>query len=233
MRAGFFTLLLLASASSGYAQEVRGRVRVDGSPPAQETITIQAKSKAYPIEGCGPIQKASPKLEVSAAGGVKNAVVWAEIPAQVQPEPLHLLMDQKACVFSPHVVAAAAGQSLAIRNSDRVIHNVRIFREGRPEMLMHRWQKVDGADIVWRFDEPGRYLVRCGVHPWMYGWVFVAPGRSVAVTDEEGRFELTGLPEGRHTLRVWHETLGNRELEMEVGSQPLDLAPVVFPKKEA
>ena len=114
-------------------------------------------------------------------------------------------MNQRECVFSPHVVAMNRGGELAIRNSDQVIHNVRIFREGEPSMLMHRWQKEDAADIRWRFTEPGRYIVRCGVHPWMYAWVVVAPGACV-VTDPEGWFTIPGVPAGRYTLHVWHET---------------------------
>ena len=209
-----------------WAADVRGSVLVEGPPPARETFIIKAKSKKYPIEGCGAVEKDSAKLQVGAGGGVKDAVVWIEGTAPDAPQPV---MDQHQCVFSPHVLAVSAGGSVAIRNSDRVVHNVRIFREGKTDMLMHQWQKIDAADIPWKFEEPGRYLVRCGVHPWMYGWVFVTPPGVSAVTDEEGRFTLAGIAPGKHTLKVWHETLGSREIPVEVGPDGKQVEPVLFP----
>jgi len=211
------------------AAEVRGSVGVEGPPPAPESFIIQAKSKLHSIEGCGALEKGSAKLRVSAAGGVKDAVVWIEQEPGSVSAPV---MDQKECLFSPHVVSISAGGSVAIRNSDRVVHNVRIFREGKPDMLMHRWQKIDAADIVWKFEEPGRYLVRCGVHPWMYGWVFVTPPAVSAVTDEEGRFTLAGVAQGKRTLKVWHETLGSREIPVEIGPDGKQLGLIYFPMRK-
>jgi hypothetical protein len=34
------------------------------------------------------------------------------------------------------------------------------------------------------------------------------------VSDEFGRFEIRGLPPGSYTLVVWHERLGEQQLEM-------------------
>ena len=118
-----------------------------------------------------------------------------------------------------------------MRNSDSVIHNIRIFKEGKPDMLMHQWQKAKAADIPWQFREPGRYVVRCGVHHWMYAWVIVPPFGRMAVTDEAGRFILPGLPAGKHTLHVWHETLGSREVPVEMGPDGAEMEPIRFTTK--
>ena len=225
---GASALALLMQGLPARAAEIQGSVMIEGPAPAPETFVIRAKSKQHSIEGCGPVEKASSKLRIGHRGGVKDAVVWVEEAEQERGAVPSLLMDQKGCVFLPHVLAVPAGGSVAIRNSDRVIHNVRIFREGKAVMLMHQWQKADAADILWRFEEPGRYLVRCGVHPWMYGWVFVAPGSAVAVTDEGGGFVLAGVRPGKHTLRVWHETLGSREILVEVGPEGERIDPVRF-----
>lgn len=86
-------------------------------------------------------------------------------------------------------------------------------------MLMHEWQQPQGPDLAWRFDAPGRYLVRCGVHAWMYAWVVVTDHRHAAVTDHAGAFTIPRVPEGGHTLHVWHETLGEHDQPIQVGRQ--------------
>ena len=212
------------------AAEIKGLVRLDGPLPATDKLTIEPKKGGnHSTEGCGSLLKDSQKLRVDASGGIRDAVVWLEIPEadpRLSMEPV--LIDQNQCVFSPHVTAIRVGQQIAVRNSDSVIHNIRIFREGKPDMLMHQWQKPDAADIPWRFKEPGRYVVRCGVHYWMYSWVFVAPGGPFAVTDASGRFTLAGLPAGKHTLHVWHEALGTKEIPVEVKGEGQDLDPILF-----
>ena len=37
-----------------------------------------------------------------------------------------------------------------------------------------------------------------------------------AKTGEDGRFEIRGVPPGPWTLRVWHETLGERKFTFDV-----------------
>lgn len=214
---GVIAVVLLAAGSAAYAAPLSGQVKLDGPVPAQAKVTIQEKKGGnHSTEGCGSLTKDSPKLIVDPEGGIRNAVVWIE-EGVLNPagKPETVLIDQDQCVFEPHVAAIPAGGKIVVRNSDSVIHNIRIFKEGKPDMLMHQWQKADAADIPWTFKEPGRYLVRCGVHHWMFAWVFVVPGSRVAVTDEKGRFSLD-LPEGKHTLKVWHESLGEKELAVEV-----------------
>ena len=37
-----------------------------------------------------------------------------------------------------------------------------------------------------------------------------------AVSDQLGNYEIRGLPEGSYTLVVWHEKLGEKEIEVNV-----------------
>ncbi len=229
-KAAVLATLLLMAGSPAWAAELRGQVRLDGPAPAQEKLAIQPKKGGnHSTDGCGSLLKDSQQLRVDPSGGLKDVVVWLEgTDAGPAQDPAPVLIDQNQCVFEPHVAAIPAGRSIAVRNSDSVIHNIRIFREGKPDMLMHQWQKADAADIPWSFAEPGRYVVRCGVHYWMYCWVFVAPGRQVAVTDSSGRFTLKDVPAGRHTLHLWHEKLGTKEVPIDAAEQGPELAPILL-----
>lgn len=215
-------LMMLMVVQTAAAGELTGVVRLTGPVPEPEMLTIEAKTGDHSTEGCGT-HTPSPKLLVDASGGVQHAVVWLEgAPAaaynrRVGPAAL----DQQHCVFTPHVLMVSPGEQVAIRNSDPVRHNVRIFREAM--MLMHEWQTAGAPELGWRFEEPGRYLVRCGVHPWMYAWVIVPAHNAYALTDATGVFQIPSVPPGRYTLRVWHETLGELEEPVRVG----DTQPVV------
>lgn len=212
------SLAALGFAGATTAGELQGVVRLEGAVPEPDTVTIRSTSAQHPIDGCGSLTKRSPRLLVDPQGGVQNAVVWVEIPTGPR-EPVEGItgtLDQRECVFEPHVLLLPLGGTLAIRNSDPMLHNVRIF-QGRT-MLMHEWQQPHGPDLTWRFETPGRYVVRCGVHAWMYAWVVVADHRDHAVTDHAGGFTLPDIPEGSYTLHVWHEALGEQ-------SQPVTVTP--------
>jgi len=181
-------------------------------------LSAEPSTKQHPLEDCGAFPKPSQRLLTDPRGGVQNAVVWVEMPAG-PPDAVEQgagVLDQRDCVFEPHVLLIPAGGTLTIRNPDSVLHNVRIFQART--MLMHEWQQAQGPDLTWRFDEPGRYLVRCGIHSWMYAWIVVAEHGYYALTDSAGGFTIPDVPQGDVIVHVWHETLGEQ-------SQPVTVTP--------
>jgi hypothetical protein len=72
--------------------------------------------------------------------------------------------------------------------------------------------------------------VGCDIHPYMTAWWVVLDHPYVAVTDSEGKFEIKGLPAGKHEFIVWHERAGyiNRkwELTVKAGDNPQDVQKV-------
>ena len=47
--------------------------------------------------------------------------------------------------------------------------------------------------------------VSCSIHPWMRGWLLVRDTPYMAVTDQDGRFEIKRLPVGQWEFAFWHE----------------------------
>src|SRR5690242_19185838 len=120
-----------------------------------------------------------------------------------------VVIDQRGCSYSPHVVGLVAGQKLVVRNSDKTFHNV--------------WGTLAGKDLLNKAQGPGAPEVtidpssakpgdvvelKCGVHPWMHAFAVVQDHPYFAITDEKGAFKIEGLPEGTYTLESWQPVLG-------------------------
>ena len=61
--------------------------------------------------------------------------------------------------------------------------------------------------------------VRCNNHPWMQAFVNVSPNPFFAVSDENGHFEINGLPPGTYTLVAVQEQLGQQQATVAVTTQ--------------
>jgi hypothetical protein len=69
---------------------------------------------------------------------------------------------------------------------------------------------------------PGLANIRCnGGHVWMNAEMFVAPHPYYTVSDDNGRFELTGVPPGQYVIVAWHEgwNVAKREATVDVLTQ--------------
>ena len=57
-------------------------------------------------------------------------------------------------------------------------------------------------------DLPLPTRVDCSIHAWMKAWLIILDHPYVAITDEDGRFEIKNVPAGEWTFRFWHERPG-------------------------
>jgi len=53
------------------------------------------------------------------------------------------------------------------------------------------------------FDTAGLVTLRCEIHKHMRGLILVLDTPYFVVTDAEGNYRLTGLPEGKYLLKAW------------------------------
>jgi hypothetical protein len=58
-----------------------------------------------------------------------------------------------------------------------------------------------------QFDQPGVVRVFCEIHSHMSAFILVFAHRYFAVTDDEGRYRIDGVPPGTYTLIVWNEAI--------------------------
>jgi plastocyanin len=144
--------------------------------------------------------------KVTGAKGV--SVVYIEaIPGKTFPAPAEkVVIDQKGLLFQPHVVAVPVGSTVEFLNSDKVAHN--IFWPsvaGNKKMSHNLGTWPSGQKREFKFDTPGIVPLLCNVHPEMSAYVLVAPTPYFALTDTDGSYKITNLPEGQYTASAWHE----------------------------
>ncbi len=149
--------------------------------------------------------------------GIGNAVVsLVRGPGgngAVAPLPVEVEMNQKNCVFLPHVLVVPVGGTVKFLTSDRLLHNTHSRSKSNPPF--NRAQPK-GRTIRVKFKKPEIIRIDCDLHSWMHAWVIVAHHQFYAVTDARGGFVLRGVPPGNYTLQVWHENLGTTKKEVSV-----------------
>ena len=183
---------------------LKGRFVVDGPPPALPPLAVDKDQ--YCIDN-------KPKNDMIVVGkdnGLVNAVVYIFLgrrgKIEIHPDYAALMkepvaLDNKGCSFHPHVVAVRTGQPFVIKNSDPVGHNTntaKLFNE----------TIAAGEERTKTFDKPEALPipVSCGIHPFMKGQLLIQEHPYMAVSGDDGTFEIKNIPAGKHEFQFWHET---------------------------
>ena len=160
-------------------------------------------------EKCGT-EAAIEKVVVGGNKGLANAVV--SVPGAKGAKAAKATIDQKGCKFVPHVVVMTPGE-IEIKNSDDILHNIHTYSTANASInkAQPKFKKV----MTEKFEKPEVIKITCDVHSWMLGWIAVVPGPA-GVTDAGGVVKIENVPAGKHTVEVWHETLGKQTKDVEV-----------------
>jgi plastocyanin len=165
----------------------------------------------------GKVKVTGQKRSVDAVISIEAADLEFTPPA----EPVKI--DQKGFRFLPHITVVVPGTTVRFLNNDPEPHNV-YSPEGRYNL--GTWPTGETRDHL--FEKPGIYTQLCNIHPDMLAYVVVLETPYFAVTDEEGAFEVTGVPPGEYLLWAWHEKKDGLELDITVeAGQDLDLDLVI------
>ena len=198
-------LVDMASAGS-----VTGTVRFDGVPPQPKTINM------IDVPNCAKMH-ATPVLTEAVVPGdggtLQNAVVYLEGDFSVYSFPQSdeaVKVDQRGCIYTPHVAAVMTGDALEVTNADSVTHNINVI--SKYHQGWNETQVSGSAHLVRRFArEEIPMTVKCTMHPWMRFYVAVFDHPYFQVTGKDGKFVLRNVPPGTYTLAVWHETYGTKK----------------------
>ncbi|MFQ5641502.1 MAG: TonB-dependent receptor [bacterium] len=191
---------------------IKGRVTFAGDVPKLQKLEVTKD-----VNVCGKTAHYKEDVLVSTDKGLANVVVSiANIDKGKAMSALgeSFELDQNGCAFTPHVTLVPAGAVLTIFNSDGILHNIHTYSEANSPI--NKAQPGFKKKMTAKFSEPEIIRLACDVHNWMTGYIAVVDHPYHVVTDENGRFELSGVPAGTYTVEYWQETLGQKSMEVTV-----------------
>jgi plastocyanin len=206
------------------AATVTGRVAFTGTKPTMARIDMSEETTCAAKHPSGAFAET---VVVNDNGTLRNVFVYVKsgLPANltfpVPSSPVEI--DQNGCQYAPHVFGIQVGQTLSIRNSDSLLHNIkavpttnRPFNISQPT-TMTTARTFASAEVM--------VPLQCNVHSWMNAFVGVLPHPYFSVSGADGTFRIGRLPPGTYVIEAWHERLGTQTATVTVGaSESKDVA---------
>lgn len=186
---------------------IRGHIALGGKVPGNAVIRMGLDPMCAKLNaGKLTVQEI---VAATADGSLGNVFVRLQGSFPKTPVPAGAVMiDQKGCIYTPRVVGVQIGQTLQVRNSDALLHNVHSlsakdnsFNVGQPMAGMVNQFKLKTEEIMLR--------LRCDLHTWMTAYVAVVSNPYFAVSDKTGTFQIANVPPGTYTIQAWHERYGS------------------------
>ena len=231
LAAGLVALGVVGAGGGGDAAQagatITGKVKFTGTKPVMAKIDMSDE----PV--CKAKYQAPPTKEdvvVNPNGTLANVFVYVKAglpasyhaPAATAP----VVIDQDGCRYHPHVFGILVGQTLSIKNSDGIAHNIkakgvknRPFNISQPNMMMTP-RTFTTAEVM--------VPLECNVHGWMKAWLGVLPHPFFAATGADGSFSIKGLPPGTYTVEAWHEKYGTQTAMVTVAGTQTKTADFTF-----
>jgi plastocyanin len=211
-------LALSAAVASVVSADITGNAKIEGEVPEPKELAMNADA-ACAAQHADPVM--DPSVVAGENGELANVIVHikAEDPAaqggEAPTEPV--VLDQKGCMYEPHVLTMTVGQDMMVKNSDGFLHNVHSLAVENPAFNFGQPNKNPGQKVPEQPKINETFRVKCDVHPWMSAYIGVFEHPFHAVTGEDGKYTIKGtLPDGEYTLVAWHEKFGEKEEKITV-----------------
>lgn len=130
-----------------------------------------------------------------------------------QPLPATAVIEQREIRFVPYVTVVPVGGSVRFTNLDSYDHHVR-SQPGGPlgsiapakefEFRLPPKRKGNNVSPDLKLDVAGTVVIGCHLHNSMRGHLFISTTPWYAVSDEQGKVTIEGIPEGQVDIKLWH-----------------------------
>ena len=169
--------------------------------PAESIVTKPPPAAAAPASALNTV---SGRVPTGGIGQSSVVVLQPKAPAEV-PQVWPPVMDQVALTFVPGVLIVRTGHPVEFRNSDDVLHNVRVNEDATKAGTFNVAIPM-GEDYRFTFEREGFYNVGCDIHPAMSATIYASPSPYVTLSDQGGQFEIRDVPAGSYNAIVFAGT---------------------------
>ena len=199
------------------AGSISGTIRFTGVRPRPKLVDMSEDPACVEAHHTKAYDES---LVVSPSGKLANAFVYVKSGLNgkhFETPQTPVTIDQRGCWFRPRVIGIQVGQQLRVVNSDPVTHNIHPLAE-----INREWNHSQGPGdppIARKFIKPEVMIpVKCNIHSWMHAFIGVVDSPYLAVSGDDGSFQIRNLPPGDYVLAAWQEKLGTQEQNVTVGS---------------
>jgi plastocyanin len=160
-----------------------------------------------------PVKTASPAPDASSAtvkgkapaakGGLAAVVILKPtVDRDFPPAAYTPVMDQISLSFIPPVLFVRTGQPTDFRNSDEVLHNVRVYEDETKEPAFNVAIPTGGI-YAYTMKHDGFYNVGCDIHPGMTAVIVAAGTPYTVLAAPDGNFAIEGVMPGDYRLTIY------------------------------
>ena len=214
-----------------FAGTVTGKINFKGAKPAAAKIAMNADPRCVKLHAGKDVT--SQQVVVNPNNTLQYVFVYVKkgLEGKKFPTPTEKkTIDQRGCMYTPHIFGVMVNQPIEITNSDGTLHNIHAlptnskqFNIAQPKQGMKTVQKFDKSEVMVK--------VKCEVHNWMASYVGVLDHPFYAVSDDKGNFSIKNLPAGEYELEAWHEKYGVQTMKVTVGASDTKTADFTFAGK--
>ena len=206
------------SVNPSTAAVIKGKIVFEGQAAEPKQISVKGNPECAILHPGGMI--ASEELVVT-GGVLQNVFVYVKQGLEnysFTPPSTPAVIENKACMYVPHISGTMAGQPVQFLNQDSTLHNIHSYPKNTKQFNLGL--PLVGMKQTKTFNQPEVMVpLKCDVHPWMLGYIGVLPHPYFQVSGADGSFELKDLPPGEYVIEAWHEKLGAQTQNVTLGPQ--------------
>jgi len=181
---------------------------IEGRVDLLKTKSAPVMAKRYEVVTTGGVLSTSPPLAVVYLEG--SFAKPASLPTKQ--------VAQKDLMFVPALLAVQVGTKVEFPNLEKdTYHNIFSYSPAK-RFDLGRYRPDEKPVPSEILDVAGLVTLRCDIHEHMRGLILVLATPHFAITDENGRFRLSGLPAGHYTLKAWVDSRTTREQAVDLKS---------------
>ena len=198
-------ILLACTSCALLPVAVPGETAIEGRVQMSKSRSVPVMTKRYEVITKGGVLATNPPLAVvylEGAGGKSGALPKQQV-------------TQKEMNFIPTLLAVQAGTTVEFPNEDDTYHNIFSYSPAkRFDLGRYRPDERPIPSVV--FDKPGLVTLRCDIHEHMRALILVLDTPHFVTTEPDGRYRLTGVPNGKYILKAWVDSRKTLEKPIEI-----------------